>query len=267
MNAICITCGVQYAESAEPPSACSICQDERQYINWTGQQWTTLDVLQEERHNLVNSVEAGLTGVSTQPSFAIGQRALLVQTAEGNILWDCISLIDQETIAAVSKLGGISAIAISHPHFYSCMAEWSRAFDAPIYLHVDNRAYVMRPDSAVTYWDGESLALNSSVTLIRCGGHFSGSTVLHWADGAEGRGVLLTGDTIMVAQDRSWVSFMYSYPNLLPLPASAVRRIAAAVEPYPFERLYAGWWEKVVATDASAVVARSAQRYIRLVTE
>lgn len=267
MNAICITCGVQFAASEAPLPACPICQDERQYINWQGQQWTTLDALQQGHHNLIQPVEDGLTGIGTQPSFAIGQRALLVQTPAGNVLWDCISLIDQATIDAVNTLGGVAAIAISHPHFYSAMVEWSRAFGAPIYLHTDNRPFVMRPDPAITFWEGESLTLNSRVTLIRCGGHFPGSTALHWADGAQGRGVLLTGDTIMVAQDRGWVSFMYSYPNLLPLAASAVQRIADAVAPYAFERLYAGWWDKVVAADASAVVARSARRYIRLITE
>ena len=267
MNAICVTCGVQFLDSAEPPSACPICQDERQYLNWKGQQWTTLEALRQEYHNVIKLEEAGLTGIGTQPSFAIGQRALLVQTPVGNVLWDCVSLIDEATVAAVNELGGIAAIAISHPHFYSSMVEWGKAFDAPIYLHTDNFPYVMRPDPAIVFWEGEELSLNSHVTLIRCGGHFPGSTALHWAGGAEGRGVLLTGDTIMVVQDRHWVSFMYSYPNLLPLAASAVRRIAERVEPYAFDRLYSGWWDKVVAAGASAVVARSAQRYIRLITE
>jgi glyoxylase-like metal-dependent hydrolase (beta-lactamase superfamily II) len=264
---ICITCGVQFAATAEPPQECPICQDERQYVNWKGQQWTTLEALQKDHHNLIKSVEPKLTGIGSNPGFAIGQRALLIQTAQGNILWDCLSLIDSPTIEAIQALGGISAIAISHPHFYSTMVEWSYAFDAPIYLHADNQPYVMRPDPAITFWEGETYALTDEVVLIRCGGHFSGSSVLHWAGGAEGQGILLTGDTIMVVQDRRYVCFMYSYPNLLPLPASAVRRIAAAVEPYAFERLYAGWWDKIVDHGAKAAVAVSAERYIRLITE
>src|SRR5207302_3695319 len=144
----------------------------------------------------------GLTGIRTEPEFAIGQRALLVQTAQGNILWDSISYLDDATIEAVRRLGGISAITISHPHFYSSMVEWARAFDAPVRLHAANRAFVQRPDAAIEYWEGDTLALNSEVTLIRCGGHFPGSTVLHWAAGAGGRGVLLTGDTIYVVSDR-----------------------------------------------------------------
>lgn len=264
-NFICITCGVQFAATEEPPLQCPICQDERQYLNWNGQEWTTLEALQKDHHTLIKPVEPGLTGIGACPSFAIGQRALLVQTAQGNILWDCISLIDPPTIAAVKALGGISAIAVSHPHFYAAMVEWSRAFDAPIYLHADNQPYVMRPDPAINFWQGETYPLNSEITLIRCGGHFSGSMVLHWAGGAEGQGLLLTGDTIMVVQDRRYVSFMYSYPNLIPLPAAAVRRIVSAVEPYPFERLYGGWWDKIVSSEAKAVVIRSAERYIRVI--
>ena len=84
------------------------------------------------------------------------------------------------------------------------------------------------------------------LTLVRCGGHFTSSTVLHWADGAEGRGALLTGDTIAVALDRRYVTFMRSYPNLIPLSAAAVRRIVAAVEPFAFDRIYGGWWDYVV---------------------
>jgi glyoxylase-like metal-dependent hydrolase (beta-lactamase superfamily II) len=261
---ICTTCGVQYAETDAPPEHCPICEDERQYLNWNGQQWTTLETLQKDHHNVIKPVEPGLTGIASQPAFAIGQRALLVQTGQGNILWDCISLIDPPTIAVIKALGGLSAIAISHPHFYSAMVEWSRAFDAPIYLHADNRPYVMRPDPAITFWEGEAHPLNPEVTLIRCGGHFPGSTVLHWAEGAAGRGVLLCGDTIMVVQDRRYVSFMYSFPNLIPLPAAAIRRIVAAVRPYQFERLYSAWWDEVVASEAKAAVEKSAERYIRI---
>ncbi|MGI8916045.1 MAG: MBL fold metallo-hydrolase [Chloroflexota bacterium] len=206
-------------------------------------------------------MESGLTGIGTQPEFAIGQRALLVQTANGNVLWDCISLLDDATVGAVQVLGGIAAIAISHPHFYSSMVEWSRAFNAPIYLHLDARRWVMRPDAAIHWWEGDTRSVITGLTLVRCGGHFASSTVLHWADGADGRGALLTGDTISVARDRRYVTFMRSYPNLIPLPAAAVQRIAAAVEPFPFDRLYGGWWDSVVAADAKTAVARSAARY------
>ncbi|MCB0154960.1 MAG: MBL fold metallo-hydrolase, partial [Anaerolineae bacterium] len=181
----------------------------------------------------------------------------------GNILWDCISFIDDDTVAAIRARGGLAAIAISHPHFYSSMIEWSRAFDnVPIYLHADNEQWVMRPDPVINFWQGETLPLPGGITLVRCGGHFPGSTALHWPAGAAGRGVLLTGDTITIVADQRYVSFMYSYPNLIPLPARAVRQIVAAVEPFAFDRLYNGWYGVVVAGEAKAAVRRSAERYI-----
>lgn len=261
-NFICRTCGTQFAESDAPPAACPICSDDRQYIGYDGQRWTTLEELQRDYHNVIKPVEPGLTGIGTHPTFAIGQRALLVQTPHGNLLWDCVSLIDEPTVAAVRALGGVRAIAISHPHYYSSMVEWSRAFDAPIYLHADDQQHIMRPDPAIELWQGETRELWEGLTLIRCGGHFAGGQVAHWAAGAGGAGVLLTGDIIQVVQDRRYVSFMYSYPNLIPLPARAVRRIVAAVEPYAFARIYGAWWDKIIPEDAKGAVARSAARYI-----
>src|SRR5713101_2309095 len=124
-----------------------------------------------------------------------------------------MSLIDDETAAGIERLGGLSAIAISHPHYYSTMVEWADRFDAPIYLHEADREWVMRPSERIRFWSGETYALADGITLIRLGGHFPGGTVLHWKEGAGGKGVLLSGDIIQVVADRRWVSFMYSYPN------------------------------------------------------
>lgn len=266
---ICMTCGVQHAEGETevPPENCRICEDERQYIGHQGQRWTTIPELKKDHHNRIEEIEPDLLGIGTVPGFAIGQRALLVRTPNGNVLWDCISLLDEDTVEAVQKLGGISAIAVSHPHTVGSLVEWSHAFDyAPIYWHADNRRWVMRPDRAFEFWEGETHPLLDGITLIRCGGHFEGSTVLHWARGADGRGALLTGDTIMVVSDRRYVSFMYSYPNRIPLNRRAVERIVNAVEPYEFIRLYGGWWDDHVQ-DAKAAVRRSADRYIRAISE
>ena len=264
---ICQTCGTQFPPAVHPPSRCPICEDERQYVGWQGQQWTTLEALQQDHHNVVRAVEPGLTGIGTSPSFSIGQRALLVQTPGGNVLWDCITLIDEATIAEVKALGGISAIAISHPHYYSSMIEWSRAFNAPIYLHAADREWVVRPDPAVIFWEGETQALADGLTLVCCGGHFAGGTVLHWPAGAGGKGVLLTGDIINVVQDRRYVSFMYSFPNLIPLSPAAVRRVVAAVEPFAYDRIYSAWWDKVILQDGRQAVHRSADRYIALIEQ
>ncbi len=264
---ICVTCGTQFAPTDDPPAHCPICEDERQYVGHNGQQWTTLDELRARSGNVFKDEEACLTGIGTEPNFAIGQRALLAQTPHGNVLWDCISLLDDATVAEVQARGGIEAIAISHPHYYSSMIEWSRALDAPIYLHADDRAWVMRPDPAIVFWEGDTHALADGFTLIRGGGHFAGGTLLHWASGAHGRGALLTGDIIYVVGDRRYVSFMRSYPNLIPLPASAVRRIVQAVEPYRFDRIYSAWFGSVVNTDAKAAVQRSAERYIQAIQD
>jgi len=214
-------------------------------------------------HNTFVEHEPRLTSIGTTPSFAIAQRAYLVQTERGNVLWDCISFIDDETAARVEQLGGIAAIAISHPHFYSSMIEWAERFDAPILLHEANRAWVMRPDERITFWSDDTFPLLDDIQLVRLGGHFPGSSVLHWPGGAGGKGVLLTGDTIMAVPDRNWVSFMYSYPNLIPLPASEIRRMRDAIAPYAFERLYSSWLERVVSADASNAVKRSAERYLQ----
>ena len=262
-NYICKTCGTQFPASQHPPAQCPICSDERQYIGWEGQQWTTLKDLQENHHTMIKTVEPNLTGIGMDPGFAIGQRALLIQSPQGNILWDCISLIDDETVSAVEALGGISAIAISHPHFYSSMMEWSHIFNAPIYLHEANRKWVMRQDEkSVQYWSGDVYPLSDEITLLKVGGHFKGSTVLHWASGADGKGVILSGDTVYVVSDRRYVSFMYSYPNLIPLSAQKVRAIGDALEPYPFDRIYSGWWGRVVEKDAKNAVNRSVVRYL-----
>jgi glyoxylase-like metal-dependent hydrolase (beta-lactamase superfamily II) len=258
---ICVTCGVQYAPSEHPPERCAICQDSRQYIGWDGQQWTTLEQLAADHDPDIREEEPGLLGIGMTPGFAIGQRALLIHNPGGNVLWDCIPLLDDETVAAVQALGGASAIAISHPHYYSSMIEWSRAFDAPVHLHAADRDWVMRSDGAIEFWQGEALELNPGITLIRLGGHFEGATVLHWEDGCAGRGVLLSGDVVQVVQDRRYVSFMRSYPNLIPLSADSVRRIAARLEPLAFERIYGAWYGRVVKHDAKRAVARSAQRY------
>jgi hypothetical protein len=261
-NYICITCGTQYPASSAAPTDCPICQDDRQYINQNGQQWTTLADLRHDHANELNEIDSGITAIRTTPGFAIAQQAQLIQTPAGNVLWDCISFLDDPTIAEVRQRGGIAAIAISHPHFYSSMIEWSHAFDAPIYLHADNRPWVMRPDEAIKFWEGDTYDLLPGLTLVRCGGHFPGSSALHWAEGAGGKGALFPADTINVVADRRYVSFMYSYPNQIPLNARTVRGIVAAVEPYTFDRIYGSWPGSIVAEDAKAAVRRSADRYI-----
>jgi hypothetical protein len=260
---ICTTCGVGHAPSEDPPQACAICTDERQYLNPGGQSWTTLKALQKTHRNDIRELEPGLFGIGATPEIAIGQRALFIPQAGGGVLWDCTPLLTDEAVDFVKRHGGLRAIAISHPHFYAAMSDWSEAFGGvPIHLHEANRQHVMRPDKRISYWQSDTVDLGQGVTLIRCGGHFVGSSVLHWTAGAGGRGVLMTGDTIMVAPDTRWMSFMYSYPNFIPLPAHEVRRIAACVDPFAFDRIYGAWWDRVCQEHAKARLSASVARYL-----
>ncbi len=265
---VCVTCGVQYPESEGPPAGCVICEDDRQYVGRGGQEWTTLAEVRAGHRNRFEELDPGIWTIISEPKFGIGQQAHLVQTAQGNVLADCISLIDDETIARINDLGGLAAIALSHPHYYSTQLEWSRAFGGiPVYIHEDDREWVVEPGDEITFWSGETLEIlpGSGITLVRCGGHFEGASVLHWADGLDGDGAMFVGDTIQVVADQRWVSFMYSYPNQVPLNATAIRRIVDSVEPFPARRLY-GAFGGVVKEDGSGAIRRSAERYIKAIT-
>ena len=252
---VCVTCGVQHAPSERPPAYCAICEDERQYVGWEGQQWTTLEDMHGRYRNVLEELEPDLLSIGTEPEFAIGQHALLVKTPIGNVLWDCISYIDDQTVLAVNGLGGIAAIAISHPHFYGSCIEWSDAFDAPILLPSVDRPWVMRPSRRIRQFAGDEIEPLRGTRVIRLGGHFHGSTVLLWPAGAEGRGALLTGDTIGTGvMDRRYVTFMYSYPNRIPLPAETVRDIADRVGGLAFDRIYGAWPGDVIASGAKESV-------------
>jgi hypothetical protein len=260
---ICVTCGTQFKASARPPAHCPICEDERQYVGWGGQQWTTLDEMRKKYHNDFKEEEQDVCSIHTEPRFGIGQRALLLHTSRGNVLWDCVSLLDDASIEHVKKLGGIACIAVSHPHYYSSVVEWSRAFNnAPVYLHQADAQWVMRPDPAIVHWRGDKQAILGDMTLTNTGGHFEGFQVLHWPAGAGGRGILFSGDQPQVCMDRRWVTFMYSYPNSIPLGPTAIRRIARSLEPLAFDRIYGAFPNLTVKTEAKARVQHSIERYL-----
>ena len=263
---ICTACGTEFPPAPAPPAHCPICEEERQYVPPGGQGWTTHEKLAVTHANVFRQHEPGVIGIGTQPSFAIGQRAILVVTPAGNVLWDCISLVDEATVALIEGLGGLAAVTISHPHFHTAMGRWSRAFgNVPIYLHADDAEWVQNPSDAIVSWEGETIPILADVTLIRCGGHFPGASVLHWAKGAGGRGILCSGDTLTVTTDRKFLSFMRSYPNLIPLPAGAIRKIDAAVRPFAFDAIYGHYFDRVIATGAKAAMERSVARYIRAI--
>jgi hypothetical protein len=256
---ICVTCGTAFAPSQAPPERCPICLDDRQYVGAGGQQWTTLDELNDGHTARIEELEPGLHGIGIEPSFAIGQRALLTR----GLLWDCITLLDEQAAATIEQLGGVDTIAISHPHYYSSMNAWAERFHARILLHEDDREHVMFETPRIEFWGGERRPVSDGLELIRLGGHFQGATVCLARDAAGGRGALLSGDVIQVVPDRGWASFMWSYPNLIPLPAGEIERIrAAVVELGDFDRVYGAWWGRVIEADGKARVLASADRYL-----
>jgi hypothetical protein len=255
---ICVTCGTQYPPAAAPPAECPICLDERQYVGADGQRWTTPGDLRAEHRADVRELEPGLVGIGVEPKFGIGQRALLVD----GLLWDCVTLLDDEIEAAVAAAGGLRAIAISHPHYYTAMVDWAEHFGVPILLHADDAEHVMRPSPRIEHWTGDRRPLWNGLELLRLGGHFAGGAVCLWPGGAGGRGALLTGDVVQVVADTDWASFMWSFPNFIPLPAHEVERIRAAVEPLAFDRVYGAFWPSVMDGGARAKVLRSADRYL-----
>jgi hypothetical protein len=261
---LCRTCGTSFPDSRQPPANCPICEDERQYVPTAGQDWISREALAKGHRNAWHLHEEGLFSLQTVPAFAINQRAFLLRTPAGNVLWDCIALLDAATEALIHNLGGLSAIAISHPHYYTTMQDWAAAFGAPVHLHAADRQWIMRPDPAIRLWEGETQELLPDVTLIRAGGHFPGGTVLHWAAGAAGQGVLLAGDILQVTPGAHRVSFMWSYPNMMPLPAAEIRRVVERLEPWPFARIYGAFLGQDVLADGHAIVGRSAARYVEL---
>jgi glyoxylase-like metal-dependent hydrolase (beta-lactamase superfamily II) len=167
----------------------------------------------------------------------------------------------------VENLGGLAGIAISHPHYYTAMVEWSRAFNgAPIYLHARDRQRVVRPCDSIVFWEEDLKEIAPGMTLIRLGGHFPGGTVLHWQKGAEGKGAILSGDILQVTPD-GFVSFMFSYPNLIPLPARIIRDIQARLAPWNYDRVYGAWWDRAILKDASQIVSKSVARYLDAISD
>lgn len=240
---------------------CAICEDERQYVGWHGQQWTTASDLAREHHSELRDEETDLLGIGVEPAFGIGQRALLVRTAHGNVLWDCVAFLDDMARRQIADLGGIDAICMSHPHFYGANVDIAEAFDARVLVPRADQDWIQRRSARIELFDDEIEPV-PGLRVLRIGGHFDGAAVLHWPAGAAGRGALLTGDTITVVQDRRWVSFMWSYPNLVPLDEHTVLDIASRVEGLRFDRVYGGWWGRVVLEDAPGAIRRSAQRYV-----
>jgi hypothetical protein len=257
----CATCAIEHRDSATPPDHCAICSDERQFVPSGGQRWTTRDELAEQGVRIeVSPLESGLFGVTTVPELGIGQRGLLVQAATGNLLFEPPGFIDEAGVQAVRALGGVAVIASSHPHLTGSSIQWSHAFGrAPVYVAEKDKEWIRRPDDVIALWR-ERVELLPGLTMYECGGHFAGSSIAHWPAGAEGRGVLMTGDTIAVGADRKSANVMRSFVNNIPLPERAVGRIKDQAEALAFDRMYSAFGE--LREDAHRIVQQSLARYI-----
>lgn len=269
---ICLTCGTEHPDSRRPPDRCAICTDDRQYVPSTGQQWSTAADLEIGRTFTIEEIEQDLFAVVVTPEVGIGQRTLLVRTPDGNVLWEPSAYISADLVIAVRALGPVVAVTASHPHLAGAAVSWSHMLSAsqhrpvPVLWNAHDRRWVQRPDPAHLFWTDDH-PVTDGVSLIRAGGHFPGSCVLHWPAGAGGRGVLLVGDTLMVGPGGHTVSFMRSYPNLLPLSCRLVGRIVAALEPLAYDRIYGAFPGRVVDRGGPAVVRSSADRYLGWLTD
>lgn len=254
----CRTCAVEYAEPL--PTVCPICQDERQYVPATGQAWVTLEELHAEGRTVTTkALGAGMWGLAAE-GVGIGQQMIMVATPAGSLLWDPIGFLDDKAVGFVKQQGPVLAIASSHPHMFGAQVEWSRALGGvPVLVNANDAEWIGRPDKLIKLWS-ETYEVTDGLALHQIGGHFIGSAVAHWSAGADGDGVLLSGDTIMVNPDGQTTSFQRSYPNRIPLSAAVVERIAAKVKPLVFEQIWNNFGA-TISSGASEAVQKSAVRH------
>lgn len=256
---LCATCAVETDGPRTVDQVCPICADERQYLPPGGQRWTSVQELLDAGHRVTwFDVERGLLGLRAEPQVGIGQQAMLVQGIDGSLLWDPPGLITAAAVDQIRSRGTVLAVAASHPHMFGVQVEWATALDAPVLVSDPDRAWIQRPSASIHLWHDE-LELSRDIRLIRLGGHFAGSAVALWSGGADGRGVLLSGDTIFANPDGT-ASFMRSYPNRIPLSGAVVQRIADATDRLRFDRLYNNFGA-TINSDARAVVRFSADRH------
>ncbi|KAH9822787.1 metallo-beta-lactamase family protein [Teratosphaeria destructans] len=253
---ICVACGTQFDLPADsPPNGCRICDDPRQFVPPTGQAWTSLARMRGHHTNRWKPVggadhEDALTSIWTEPKFAIGQRCILVETGAGNVLWDCITYLDDDTTAFINSRGGLAAIVISHPHYYTTHLLWADTFDCPVYLAQDDAPWLNTPDPARRrrFITTETAKILDPITAIKLGGHFPGSLVLHWTPPSDGGGgnnnKLLIADTFVTTPSALYhidrppgttsYAFMWAIPNMIPLPPATLQQMWRRIRAFDF---------------------------------
>ncbi|MGW6036137.1 hydrolase [Gordonia terrae] len=262
---MCVFCANEFPPGETPPAMCPICDDDRQWLPESGPGFMPLD---ETADNALTTdeVESGLTALTVRPSVGIGQRGFVIATSDGNILWEPPGFIGPALVEWLERHGGLAAVAASHPHLVGASVSLSHRFGrVPVYYNDFDRRWVTRPDPVIELWT-DTADLPGGVRLVRCGGHFPGSAVLHLPDAANGRGAILTGDTVKGVMQPGMVTFMRSYPNMIPLSPRLVRQIVDRIGELRFDRLYDAFGV-VIDHDARGVVETSARRYIGWATD
>ncbi|CAI6280775.1 unnamed protein product [Periconia digitata] len=289
---VCFTCGAQFdAPLSSPPKNCPICDDPRQYVPATGQAWTSLNYESDKQKNecttdehdprihyittkpkVASEMPAGLAdATSTRKQLGIGQRSILIETGKGNVLWDIVAFIDDATVEFIKGKGGLKAIVISHPHFWTTHLEWARIFNCHVYMCAADKEWVYREDrDGVRKWISATQPIEEveGVTAIVAGGHFDGSMILHW------EGKIFHADTIMSTpsglyhRDRlpgtTTYSFMWAYPNMIPLPPNKIHGIWKALKPFDFTNSYGGFpGQNVARKDLKAQLLESMKIFLR----
>lgn len=256
---ICSTCGTSYTTSTA--ETCNICLDDRQWVPPTGQSWTKPDELLRKHSVKLNRLKERLYEFEINPIFAIGQRALLVISENGNVLWDCIPLLDELTVEFIKSKGGLKAIAFSHPHFYSNMNEWAETFNCPIYIHKNDEDHIMAKSKHIQLWNGEEMDLWDGMRIMLIGGHFAGSSILH-VPFLSKEGTIICGDTLFLSPSKKHFSAVYSSPNRIPLPLSEIKRIKARFEAILFDSFYGYIKTQNLSENVKEILKKSFERYL-----
>lgn len=258
---LCSTCGTQFPPGEPLPELCPICNDDRQYVNLNGQSWTELVAVNKNYGLKVNRLHDNLYDLTMAPGFGIGQRAFLIITPEGNILWDCIPLISEAVIEFIKGKGGLTAIAFSHPHYYSTMNEWAAIFNCPVFIHKNDGEYIVYKGDHIRLWEGNNKTLPGGVTIHHTGGHFAGSCVLH-VPSVSPKGALLVGDTMQIALSKRHIAVMYSYPNHIMLPKNEFLSFHKKTVGLDFDLMYGAFAWQNLTENAKVIFDMSMQRYL-----
>ncbi|KMQ60644.1 hypothetical protein ACM40_12825 [Chryseobacterium sp. BLS98] len=256
---MCTECGTQYPDSY-PGNVCIICEDERQSVPQSGQSWTTHDKLLEKHSVKIKKINDNLYEFTVNPRFSIGQRALFIISENGNIMWDCIPLLDEGVIEFIKSKGGLRKIALSHPHYYSIMRMWAETFDCSVLIHEKDKEWVVNGGNSVEYWSGDQTELWNGLKIHNIGGHFDGSSVIEipWMNE---KGTLLIGDTMYLSPSLKHFAVMRSYPNRIPLPLSEIKKIEKRFENINFDAIYGFYSYQNVEKEAKEILRSSFSRY------